>query len=192
VEQNGRVALAGRVLGAAALTAQGVSIQWLTQAIGSKAVAWLGAAAPVVAAGLAFAVLSDFIIQETKTRELKHVLAGYDVFAGWRSVVALREIGLYRARYRPSGYWQSRPIWLSRPVRQIRIHAEQDVPSGTTVRYLLSHNGSDWQEVLPVSEGGTPIGLESPAQRVWLRVEMSTQVEYTSPAVYAVLLEGIP
>ena len=192
VEHNDRAELAGRVVGTLALAARGITMKWLTSAIGAKAVAWLGPVAPVVALVMAFSVLADFIFKETKRRELRDVVTGFDVFSGWRSVIALREIALYRATYPASGYWQSLPIILSRPVQQVRIHAEHDVPDGTAVRYLLSTDGTDWKPLVPVSDGGQPLVLDKPASRVWLRVELSTSVEHLTPAVYAVLLEGVP
>lgn len=174
-----------------ALTAKGVTMGWLTKAIGAQAVQWLGPMA-VPAAFLVGVAVTSGLFREGKTRQLREVVQGYDVFRGWRSAVAIREIQFLRARYATSGEWVSAPVRFGSPVRRLQLYADQTKPNGTAITYYLSTDMDRWQEVTPVQEGGTVIELREPTDRVYLKIAMSTNNDSVSPMVYSVAVEAFP
>lgn len=181
--------LASSVAASALLTAQGLTMRWLTQAIGAQAVKWLGAAAPAVAFVLGVMVLGG-IYGESKERSLRELVHGYDIFRGWRSAIAIREMRFLRPKYSREGYWLSRAVLFSEAVKRIALHTEQHVPEGTEIKYWLSTDMSHWREVQPVQYGGTVLSLDSPTRECYIRVEMRTEDEMVSPALYSFGLEA--
>lgn len=192
VQTNTGAELAGRVLGTAYAVSSGLSMKWLTQALSKEAVAWLGTAAPVVGAVLAFALIGGFVFSERKERSVREVVTGYDVFRGWRSAIALKEIRVVRESYRQDGEWMSRPMSLGQQCRAVRLRADYDKPNGTRIEYFVSTDGKDWKAISPISDGGTPVDLPSPFDSVYLQVKMQSADPQVTPRLYALAVEGIP
>lgn len=188
-DENNVAQLTGAVLASAVMTMRGVTMRWLSSAIGAKAVAWLGSAAPVAAFVLGVAVLAG-IFRETKERHIREIITGYDVLSGWRSAIAIREIRVLRPKYRSSGEWVSRAVRFPAPVRRLALHSESSAPEGTTLQYYISTDMTSWTAVTPIQKGGTIVDLGTETSQLYLKIAMSTDNELVSPLVYSVGLEG--
>lgn len=187
--ENQGAKLAAAIPVSLVLTAKGVTMGWLAKAIGAQAVQWLGAAAVPVAFLAGVAILSG-VFRESKTRQLREIVQGYDLFRGWRSAVAIREIQFLRAKYSTSGEWVSAPIRFASPIRRVQLYSEHSKPDGTEIKYYLSTDMSDWQEMSPVQDGGSVIELRHPTERIYLKIAMSSSNDRISPIVYSVALEA--
>jgi len=121
-----------------------------------KAGSFLTKALPVIGTGLLVADVLKTGFAVTTTRKTLNEENGYDIFNGWRSYVAIRDITLNRTTY--SDY--SEVISVKRefpvPVKKIGLIVEYDIPSdwgqGDWISFFLSVDGSTWNNVKSLSE----------------------------------------
>jgi hypothetical protein len=125
----------------------------------------------LVAAQVVSEVVSNAFAVET-TKQLLTEKKGYDLFAGYRSYVAIRDISLLTTQYNQVGEFTSIKHVLSKPVTNLKLSAGVDVPgfwgAGDWVTFSISTDGLSWQNVVL----DNTISLSSPTDSVFVRVKL--------------------
>ena len=170
----------------------------LGSAIGSAGT-WLTKALPVIGAGLLIndVITQGFAVNTTKT-PIKDA-TGYDIFDGWRSYIAIRDINLSRTIYNQQSEVISLKRQFSAPVNKVGLIVDYDVPSdwgqGDWVTFYLSTDGSNWTSVSPLSDttleqSFTPT---SPTQDIFFRAVLKGNANdsFRSVALKNYTLQGL-
>ena len=168
----------------------------LSKILGSKSAGqvlnFLGKAnAYLVAAQVVSDVVSNAFAVET-TRQLLTEKKGYDLFAGYRSYVAIRDISLLVTQYSQVAEFTSVKHVLAKPVSNLKLSAGVDVPgfwgSGDWVKFSISTDGLSWQSV----ELDNTISLSNPTDSVFVRVMLKGNPTdpYHSPFITHYSVQG--
>lgn len=165
-----------------------------------KALGFLGQAGTIISAVSAVSELvkNAFAVNTTKT-VLKEV-SGYDIFNGYRSYVAIRDINLTRTQYAESAELFSVKRQFPREVKKVGLIVETDIPAdwnkGDWITYYLSTDGINWSSVSPLGEttleqSFTPA---TPTMDIYFKAVLKgfSQDIYRAPRLKHYTLQGLP
>jgi hypothetical protein len=102
-----------------------------------------------------FGNLDLYGIPEYDFAKIKFALSGYDIFDGYRSNIAIRDISIRKIEYSESSEFYSTKRIFPRAVTKIGLIVDATVPpqwkQGDWITYYLSVDGNNWQKVTPLS-----------------------------------------
>jgi hypothetical protein len=136
-----------------------------------------------------------------RTFTVTDVKTGYDVFTGYRSAIALKEVAVERIQYSDTGVLYTVERSFPRPVTQIGLFADTWIPgtwgAGNWVEFSISlDGGSTWQTITPLSGEAVDQGikLKASVQKFILQIKLRGNPAdvYHSPEVRHYALRGYP
>jgi hypothetical protein len=165
-----------------------------------KAGAFLSKVTPYIGAGLAVVDLIKNAFGTSKTIKTLEKVTGYDIFSGFRSYVAIRDITLTRSVYSTVSEVLSKKRSFSRPVRLVGLIVDYTVPSewgqGDWISFYLSTDGTNWSPVIPLSDTTleSSFQLEKPSQDIYFKAVLKGNPDdpFRSPYLNHYTLQGVP
>lgn len=190
--QNQLTQIAGLVSGVKGLGSLGSAI--------GKAGSFLTKSLPYIGGALAVSDILKTGFAVTTTRKTLNEENGYDIFNGWRSYVAIRDISLNRTTYTDYSEVVSVKRDFPVPVKKIGLIVEYDIPSdwgqGDWMSFFLSVDGNTWSNVKSLSEttleqSFTP---NEPSQTVYFKavIRGNPLDPFKSPKLKHYTLMGLP
>lgn len=120
------------------------------------------------------------------------VESGIDTFMGKRWQIGLRTVALIQARYESQGTFVSRAHTFSKPVRNIKVLPNAQVPHGTSLQWSVSgDDGSTW--VIADTSGACMLAKASSTVRVraiLLRTDARDEAQQLTPIIHGYELQG--
>lgn len=164
---------------------EGQRVQGAVPTVGSSAA--LPGEAPAV----------DYALSDTRTR--RKVREAYDVLAGERQAIGLRELSLEARVYRETGTLLSTAHHFAQPLRAVALLTAEEWPAewgdGEWSSYEVSADGEVWSALVPQKDSAEEafVRFEQPTTTVYLRVSLQrpTAQLTTSPFLRAYVLKGL-
>jgi hypothetical protein len=160
----------------------------------------IGVAATVAGGVLAVGTLIDTLFGYHKDVIVHEVRKGYDIFAGYRAAVGLRDMKLLQIDFTASSVLQSTKLQFQGPVKRIGLFVDDKIPEdwgvGTWMTYFVSVDGTNWSPLPKVTDVSIDKGFEppTPTDFVYFRAVMNGNPEdpSSSPQLRHYVLQGVP
>lgn len=158
----------------------------------------------VATIGLAIEAIKDVvsgIFSQKTERTLLETITGYDVFAGKRAAIAIRDLTALLAVYDTPSSLVTKRFRFPGPVKRIGIFSEVSIPeswpaSPMWATFHYSTDGVNWIKIADNtnSKGGNFVDLEKPAKDIYLKIDLQPNSEdpYHTPIVRHVTIQGEP